>query len=408
MDETTAVAPTRAPTAEGATIAILVSLTFCHMLNDTMQSLLSAMYPMLKDSFALSFSQIGLITFVYQTTASLLQPAIGLYTDHRPRARILPFGMSFTLAGLLLLAVAGQFVLVLIAAALAGIGSAVFHPEASRIARIASGGRHGLAQSLFQVGGNFGSAVGPLLAAFVVLPNGQGSVAWFALAALLGMVILSNVSGWYKRTHLAPGKQRIAAHRHPELSRRRVGIALAVLVTLIFSKFFYLSSLSSYYTFYLIHHFGISIRDAQIHLFVFLGAAAVGTFLGGPLGDRFGRKYVIWGSILGVLPFTLLLPHVGLLWTGILTVVIALVISGAFSAIVVYGQELMPGKVGMVAGLFFGLAFGMSGLGAAALGVLADWTSIEYVYQVVAFLPLLGLFTVFLPNLDPPRHRRAA
>ena len=407
MDETTALAPARPPTAEGATIAILVSLTFCHMLNDTMQSLLSAMYPMLKDSFALSFSQIGLITFVYQTTASLLQPAIGLFTDRRPSARILPFGMSFTLAGLLLLAVAGQFLLVLIAAALAGIGSAVFHPEASRIARIASGGRHGLAQSLFQVGGNFGSAVGPLLAAFVVLPNGQGSVAWFALAALLAMVILSNVSGWYKRTHLVPGKKRAVAHRHVELSRRRVGIALAVLVTLIFSKFFYLSSLSSYYTFYLIHHFGVSIRDAQIHLFIFLGAAAIGTFLGGPLGDRFGRKYVIWGSILGVLPFTLVLPHVGLLWTGILTVVIALVISGAFSAIVVYGQELMPGKVGTVAGLFFGLAFGMSGLGAAALGVLADLTSIEYVYQVVAFLPLLGLFTVFLPNLDPPRRRAA-
>jgi len=407
LDETTALAPARPPTAEGATIAILVSLTFCHMLNDTMQSLLSAMYPMLKDSFALSFSQIGLITFVYQTTASLLQPAIGLFTDRRPSARILPFGMSFTLAGLLLLAVAGQFLLVLIAAALAGIGSAVFHPEASRIARIASGGRHGLAQSLFQVGGNFGSAVGPLLAAFVVLPNGQGSVAWFALAALLAMVILSNVSGWYKRTHLVPGKKRAVAHRHVELSRRRVGIALAVLVTLIFSKFFYLSSLSSYYTFYLIHHFGVSIRDAQIHLFIFLGAAAIGTFLGGPLGDRFGRKYVIWGSILGVLPFTLVLPHVGLLWTGILTVVIALVISGAFSAIVVYGQELMPGKVGTVAGLFFGLAFGMSGLGAAALGVLADLTSIEYVYQVVAFLPLLGLFTVFLPNLDPPRRRAA-
>jgi FSR family fosmidomycin resistance protein-like MFS transporter len=389
---------------ESATLAILGSLTFCHLLNDLMQSLLPALYPMLKSSFTLSFTQIGLITFTYQVTASLLQPLIGRYTDRRPRSYLLPVGMSFTLLGLLLLSAAGSFVMLLAAAALAGTGSAVFHPEASRIARLASGGRHGFAQSFFQVGGNIGSATGPLLAAFFVMPRGLPSVAWFSLAALLAMILLTRVGGCYHRHRLARAKSRAPIETHVDLPARQVKLALAVLLLLIFSKYFYLSSLTSYYTFYLIQRFQVSVENAQIHLFVFLASLAFGTLVGGPIGDRFGRKIVIWCSILGALPFTLVLPYVDLFWTGILTVVIALILSSAFSAIVVYGQELIPGKVGMVAGLFFGAAFGMSGIGAAALGTLADYTSITFVYRVVAFLPLMGLITVLLPNLEPARR----
>jgi FSR family fosmidomycin resistance protein-like MFS transporter len=317
--------------------------------------------------------------------------------------------MAFTLTGLLLLASAFSFPVLLLAAALVGMGSSVFHPESSRVARIASGGRHGLAQSLFQVGGNVGSATGPLLAAFIVLPRGQGSVAWFSLAALLGILVLANVGRWYRKSGMArPRSRGVAVARHPELSRRQVGTALAILMVLIFSKYFYVASLTSYYTFYLIDRFGVSVQGAQIHLFVFLGAYAAGTLMGGPIGDRFGRKYVIWASILGVLPFTLLLPHANLFWTEVLSVLIGLILSSAFAAILVYAQELMPGRVGLVAGMFFGFAFGMGGVGAALLGELADITSIRFVYEVCAFLPALGLLTVFLPDLEGGRLRKAA
>jgi FSR family fosmidomycin resistance protein-like MFS transporter len=389
-------------------LAVIAALSFCHMLNDMMQSLLPAIYPMLKTSLALDFGQIGLVTLAFQVTASLLQPAVGLYTDARPQPFSLVVGMSFTLIGLVLLATASSFAVLLLAASFVGIGSSVFHPESSRIARVASGGRHGLAQSLFQVGGNLGSAVGPLLAAFIVLPRGKGSVAWFSLAALLGIIVLANVGRWYRKTGMArPRSRAIAVGHHPELSRRRVAVALVVLMVLIFSKYFYTASLNNYYTFYLIDRFGLSVQSAQVHLFLFLGAYAIGTLAGGPIGDWIGRKYVIWFSILGVLPFSLLLPHANLFWTEVLTVVIGVVLSSAFSAILVYAQELMPGRVGMVAGLFFGFAFGMGGIGAALLGELADITSIRFVYEVCAFLPALGLLTVFLPDLESGRVRKA-
>ncbi len=394
---------------ESTAVKILGALAFCHFLNDMMQSLVPALYPVLQEKFALSFSQIGLITLTYQVTASLLQPAIGLYNDHRPKAYALPIGMTFTFAGMLMLSTASGFHFLLGAAALAGIGSAIFHPEASRFARSASGGRHGFAQAFFQVGGNIGSATGPLLVAFFVLARGVGSVAWFSIAALIAILVLFPVGSWYQRHNVA--LNRVCLHGtegRTALSRRQVTVSLAVLMTLVFSKFFYLSSLTSYYTFYLIQRFGVSMQSAQIHLFVFLGALAIGTLVGGPLGDRFGRKYVIWCSIVGVLPFTLLLPHVGLEWTGILTVAIGLILSSAFSAIVVYAQELVPGKVGMISGLFFGFAFGMSGVGAAVLGVVADYTSIEFIYRFCAFLPAIGLITALLPNIEPPRRRRAA
>jgi FSR family fosmidomycin resistance protein-like MFS transporter len=382
-------------------VAVLAALSFSHMLNDMMQSLLPALYPMLKDSLALDFGQIGLVTLAFQLTASLLQPLVGLYTDRRPQPYSLAVGMGSTLAGLVLLSLADSFALLLLAAALVGMGSSVFHPEASRVARFASGGRHGLAQSVFQVGGNLGSAVGPLLAAFIVLPLGQPSVAWFSLAALLGIVVLTRVGGWYKRSGvLRPRSHAVPLGRRPDLSRRQVGVALAVLMVLVFSKYFYTASLTSYYTFYLIERFGVSVQGAQVHLFVFLGAFALGTLLGGPIGDRFGRKYLIWASILGALPFTLALPYANLFWTGVLIVPIGLILSSAFSAILVYAQDLMPGRVGTVAGLFFGLAFGLGGIGAAVIGELADITSIEFVYHVCAFLPALGLFTVLLPNLE--------
>jgi FSR family fosmidomycin resistance protein-like MFS transporter len=393
----------------GATaVAVLAAISFCHMLNDMMQSMLPAIYPMLKDSLALDFGQVGLVTLTFQLTASLLQPLVGIYTDRRPQTYSLALGMGCTLVGIVLLATAASFAVLVLAAGLIGMGSSVFHPESSRVARLASGGRHGFAQSFFQVGGNIGSAVGPLLAAFIVLPLGQPSVAWFSLAALLGIVVLSRVGVWYKRTGcVRPRGRDVMSARRSDLSRRQVALALAVLVVLVFSKYFYTASLTSYYTFYLISRFGVSVQSAQIHLFVFLGAFALGTLLGGPLGDRFGRKYVIWFSILGALPFTLLLPHANLFWTGVLSVPIGLILSSAFSAILVYAQELMPGRVGMIAGLFFGLAFGLGGIGAAVLGELADVTSIEMVYELCAFLPALGLCTILLPRLEGARPRAA-
>lgn len=378
-------------------LGILGSISCAHMVNDMMQSLILAMYPILKGEFALSFGQIGLITLTYQLTASLLQPMVGLFTDRRPLPYSLPCGMAFTLVGLFLLAFAPSFGVVLLAAACVGIGSSIFHPEASRIARLASGGQHGFAQSVFQVGGNTGTAIGPLLAAAVIVPYGQRSVAWFALAALAGIALLLQVSRWYAshQTAAAGRKAQAAAAPYP---RKVVVGAIAVLLLLIFSKYFYVAGISSFYTFYLIERFGLSVQSAQLHLFFFLFASAVGTVLGGPVGDRIGRKPVIWASILGAAPFALLLPHADLFWTTTLTIVIGLVLSSAFSAILVYAQELMPGKVGMVSGLFFGFAFGMGGLGAAVLGLLADRTSIAFVYQAIAFLPLLGVVTIFLPR----------
>jgi MFS transporter, FSR family, fosmidomycin resistance protein len=398
----------RTATAEKTAFSVLVAISFSHLLNDMMQSLLPALYPMLKSSYALSFVEIGVLTFTYQITASLLQPLVGSYCDRKARPYSLAVGMGFTLIGLLLLGLASSYGLLLVAAALVGTGSSVFHPESSRVARMASGGQHGLAQSVFQVGGNLGSSVGPLLAAFIVLPHGQRSVAWFAGAALVGIIVLSGVGHWYKRhgmERLARMARRGAAgERHPQHGRR-VAIAIAVLLALIFSKYFYLASLTSYYTFYLINHFGVSVQSSQIYLFVFLGAVALGTIVGGPLGDRFGRKYVIWFSILGVLPFTLVLPHVGLFWTAVLTVPIGMILASAFPAIVVYAQELLPGRTGTIAGLFFGFAFGMGGIGAAVLGALADHTSIEFVYQVCAFLPALGLLAGLLPNVERAHAR---
>jgi len=381
----------------GTAMAVLAAVSASHFLNDMIQSLLPAVYPLLKSSYALDFGQIGLITLVFQVTASLLQPVIGTFTDRRPTWFSLPLGMGFTLCGLLLLSQA-TYPLLLLAAALIGTGSSVFHPESSRIARLASGGRHGFAQSFFQVGGNLGSASGPLLAAFIVLPHGQGSIAWFAIVALIAIVILLQVGRWYQRHVLVKPKAAVATPAS-SLPRRRVVIAIGVLLALIFSKYFYLASLSTYYTFYLMERFALTAQDAQIHLFLFLGAVALGTLVGGPVGDRFGRKYVIWVSILGVLPFTLMLPHADLFWTSVLSIVIGLILSSAFSAILVYATELLPGNVGMIAGLFFGFAFGMGGLGAALLGELADARGIEYVYRLCAYLPAIGLLTVFLPNL---------
>jgi FSR family fosmidomycin resistance protein-like MFS transporter len=382
-------------------LRILLTISFCHFLNDMIQSVIPAIYPILKTSFRLSFSQIGLITLTGQLTASVLQPVVGFYTDRRPQPFSLPVGMGFTLAGLLLLSNATSFHLLLVAVAVVGVGSAVLHPESSRVARVASGGQHGLAQSVFQVGGNAGGALGPLLAAFFILPRGQGSIAWFAIAALVAIVLLTTVGAWYRRTGSALLKSAsLGPATHRAQPPRKVALALGILLALIFSKYFYLASLTSYYTFYLINRFHVSVQNAQIHLFVFLGAVVAGTLIGGPVGDRIGRKAVIWGSILGVLPFTLLLPHVDLFWTGVLTVVIGLVLASAFSAILVYAQELIPGKVGTISGLFFGLAFGMGGIGAALLGRLADRTSIIYVYQVCSFLPAIGLLAGFLPALE--------
>ena len=399
----------RTQKAEKTVFAILAAISFCHLLNDMIQSLIPAIYPILKASFHLDFAQVGLITLTYQLTASLLQPGVGWYTDRRPQPFSLPVGMAFTLIGLVLLSAAASFAALLSAAAMVGLGSAVFHPESSRVARMASGGQHGFAQSVFQVGGNAGSALGPLLAAFIVLPRGQPSIAWFSLAALVGIAVLARVGMWYRghATAKAPG----AARKHEEragLPTKKVALAITVLIALIFSKYFYLASLSSYYTFYLISKFHVPVRSAQLHLFLFLGAVAAGTIIGGPVGDRIGRKYVIWWSILGVLPFTLALPYANLFWTGALSVAIGLILASAFSAILVYAQDLVPGRVGTISGLFFGFAFGMGGVGAALLGQLADATSIAFVYRVCSFLPVIGLLTGFLPNLATDRRRRMA
>ncbi len=399
---------TTRPAADAAIFSIILALSFSHFLNDMIQSLVPALYPMLKEGYGLSFAQIGIITLAMQAVSSLLQPAVGFVADHRPQPYSLAAGMALTLVGLLLLAHAGSFPMLVLAAMLVGSGSAVFHPEASRLARLASGGRHGLAQSLFQVGGNVGSATGPILAALIVLPRGQASVGWFSGVALLAMAVLVAVGNWHWRERASPRRSR-GAHltERPNLPRRKIAISLAILLALVFSKAFYQTSLNSYYTFYLIEKFGVSVGEAQFYLFVFLAAVAAGTLIGGPIGDRIGRKSVIWGSILGVIPFTLALPHVGLLGTTILTVVIGLTLASASSAIIVYAIDLVPGKVGTIAGLFFGLSFGLGGVGAAALGRLADATSIEFVYGICAFLPLIGLLTVFLPDIGT-RIRPAA
>jgi FSR family fosmidomycin resistance protein-like MFS transporter len=388
---------------------ILTAISFCHLLNDLLSSLLPSIYPLLKSDFHLDFMQVGLITLTYQITASLLQPLIGLHTDRKPSPYSLPIGMGFTLIGLLLLSIAGSFATILVAAAVVGTGSSVFHPESSRVARMASGGQHGLAQSLFQVGGNTGLALGPLLAALIVLPKGQTSIAWFSAAALVGILVLTSVSGWAKHHRLSKKIYRAAdTGQHVVLSPRRIGISVTILMALLFSKFVYLASLTSYYTFYLMNKFQVSVQSAQIHLFVFLGAVAMGTIAGGPIGDRIGRKRVIWCSILGVLPFTLALPYANLFWTEILSVLIGLILASAFSVIVVYAQELVPGRVGMISGLCFGFAFGMAGLGAAVLGELADLTSINFVYLVCSFLPAVGLLTAFLPDIERGKLRTAS
>jgi FSR family fosmidomycin resistance protein-like MFS transporter len=397
----------RAAAETNTTFAILISLSTCHLLNDMNQSLLPAIYPVLKQSYHLDFGQVGLIALASQLTASMLQPVVGMVTDRRPQPFSLPVAMGCSLIGLLLLAVAHSYGMILFAAALVGVGSSVFHPEASRVARMASGGRYGFAQSLFQVGGSTGSAIGPLLAAFVVVPHGQTSIAWFSAAALLAILLLSTVSLWYARHPSIlerRGRRAAVAARPGGFPRRTVVTGIVVLVALLFSKNVYTASLSSYYTFYLIQKFHLSVAAAQIHLFVFLGAVAAGTFAGGPIGDRFGRRPVIWFSILGAAPFALLLPYASLWWTGVLSVAIGLILASAFSAILVYAQDLLPGRVGMVAGMFFGFAFGLGGLGAAALGRIADASSIEMVYRVCSFLPLIGLLATFLPNVEQRRR----
>jgi len=388
--------------AHDTSFTVLGVIGFCHLLNDMMQSLLPAIYPNLKEQFHLSFAQIGLLTLAFQGTASLFQPVVGYFADLRPMPYSLAIGMISTLLGLLVLAVAPSYPVILVAAMMVGLGSAVFHPESSRVARMASGGRYGLAQSVFQVGGNVGQAISPLTAALLVATYGQRSFIWYAGLALLAILLLFNVGTWYKHHGLA----RIRHHqtsRDSGLPKNKIMLALAVLLALMFSKFIYLASISSYYTFYLIHTFGVSVQSAQVHLSYFLGAVAVGTLLGGPLGDKIGRKYVIWFSILGMLPFTLLLPYADLFWTGILSAIIGLVMASAFPAIVVYAQELLPGRVGMISGMFFGLSFGLAGIGAAVLGALADATSITYVYQVCAFLPAIGLLAMFLPSFKVKR-----
>ena len=417
-----AISADRAADAGAKTVfKVLLAISFCHLLNDTVQSLLPAIYPLLRDTFHLDFGQIGLISFTSTFTASLLQPLVGLYSDRHHKPYFLAIGMGITLIGLVTLSLAPSYATVLIAAALVGMGSSVFHPESSRVARMASGGQHGMAQSLFQVGGNAGSALGPLLATFV-LPRGQRSIAWFSFLALMAMILLVDIGAWTRRRRAAQAELRaaplaahltsgqIASHEaepHAHLPRKKILWSLAVLATLMFSKFFYLASLSSYFTFYLMDKFQVSVRSAEFRLFAFLGAVAAGTFFGGPVGDRMGRKVVIWYSILGVLPFTLLLPYANLFWTGVLSVVIGLILASAFSTILVFAQELVPTKVGTISGTFFGLAFGLGGIGAALLGKLADATSIRFVYHVCSFLPAVGILTAFLPDLSPAERKGA-
>lgn len=391
-------------TADKTAVSIIFAASFCHMLNDIMQSLLTSLYPLLKANYALDFVQIGLLTFAFQVTASLLQPAVGVITDRWPMPFSLPTAMLSTCAGLITLAFAHHFVVLIIGACLIGIGSAIFHPEASRVARLASGGRHGLAQSMFQVGGNTGTAIGPLLAAFIVIPYGQSVLSWFSLIALLGFCVLSGVSVWYMR-HRRSNAGRPTPSRTLPLQRSHVAWTLAILIILTATKNAYLASISSYFTFYAIDKFNVSVQDAQLMLFLFLGASAAGVFVGGPIGDRFGSRSVIWFSILGVIPFALMLPYVDLFWTSVLVILIGFIFSSAFSAIVVFAQELVPGRVGLIAGLFFGFAFGFGGIGAAVLGVFADRQGIEFVYSLCSFMPLLGLLTILLPRL--PSERRS-
>jgi FSR family fosmidomycin resistance protein-like MFS transporter len=387
---------------------ILFALSFAHLVNDTLQSLIPAIYPILKTELRLDYTHVGLITLTNQLSASLLQPFVGAFTDKYPQPFSLALGMASTLIGLVLLSLAPNLSLVLLAVAFVGIGSAVFHPEASRVAHLSSGGRFGFAQSVFQVGGNAGSSLGPLLAAAIVVYRGQKSVIWFSLLALLGIIVLSRIGIWYRNnlTHYHAAKRHAALHRDTGLTRKRVIFSLGILIVLVFSKYFYLASMSSYYTFFLIQKFGLSVRDSQLHLFIFLAAIAAGTFLGGPVGDRIGRKAVIWVSILGVAPFALALPYANLLWCGVLSAIIGLILASAFSAILVYAQELVPGKVGTMSGLFFGLAFGLGGIGSAVLGAMADHHGIQYVFQVCSYLPLIGLLTALLPNLGTVRLPR--
>ncbi len=388
-------------TISGKTVyPILIAISISHLLNDALQSIIPAIYPVVKDTFSLSFAQIGLITLAFQLSASILQPFVGLYTDRKPQPYSLAIGMGFTLVGLIVLSQAPSFHVLILSVAMVGVGSSIFHPEASRMAHMASGGRRGMAQSIFQLGGNFGSSIGPLLAALIIVPYGQSNIIWFSALALLAIILLINIGGWYKR------KIRIKARRPgdefthaQQLPKKTIIFSVLILLLLIFSKYIYLTSMTTYYTFYVIHKFGVSVQDSQVYLFIFLFSIAAGTIIGGPLGDKFGRKYVIWGSILGVAPFSILLPYANLFWTVILTIPIGVILASAFSAILVYAHELFPGKVGMVSGLFFGFAFGMAGIGSAVLGGIADRTSIEYVYQICAYMPLLGLMTAFLPNI---------
>lgn len=382
---------------------ILFTISFAHLLNDLVQSVIPAIYPLLKDNYLLSFTQIGLITLTFQTSASLLQPFVGVFTDKRPLPFSLAFGMGISMLGLLLLSIAGSFLAILVAVTLVGFGSSVFHPESSRVAYLASGGKRGLAQSIFQIGGNAGSAIGPLLVALLIMPYGQTYISWFSIGAIIGIFALVNVGMWYRRhlqaRELVVDQKKRVEISEPVLSKNKIIVSVGILLVLIFSKYFYMASISSYYTFYLIEKFNVSIPQSQIYLFLFLAAVAVGTLLGGPLGDKYGRKPIIWISILGAAPFTLLLPHVGLFWVVTLSIVIGAIIASAFSAILVYAQELLPGRVGMISGLFFGFAFGMGGLGSALLGVLADKTSIEYIFLICSFLPLLGIVAGWLPDL---------
>ena len=399
ISNTQAVTPPVTASAQSSPLVmrIIGAVALAHLINDLIQAVLPSIYPMLKDSYGLTFTQVGLITLTFQLTASLLQPWVGYHTDRHPKPWLLPAGTVCTLIGIVMMSMVGSFALILLAAALIGIGSSTFHPEASRVARLASGGRFGLAQSTFQVGGNAGSAFGPLLAAAIIIPYGQGNVAWFGLFALFALFVLYRISRWYAN-HLNLFKLKQGQAATHGLSKGRVLSALVVLGLLVFSKYFYMASFTSYFTFYLIEKFDLSVASSQLHLFLFLGAVAAGTFFGGPIGDRIGRKAVIWFSILGVAPFTLILPHVDLLWTSILSVVIGFILASAFSAIVVYAQELVPGNVGMIAGVFFGLMFGFGGIGAALLGHLADIRGIEYVYWLCSFLPLFGVLAIFLPR----------
>jgi FSR family fosmidomycin resistance protein-like MFS transporter len=401
---------TKTASADGSVLAqktvysVLFSIAFAHLLNDLMQSVIPSTYPILKENFALSFTQIGLITFVFQLTSSLLQPFVGFYTDRKPKPYSLVASMIFSISGLALLSVSSSFWMLLVSVAIVGIGSSIFHPEASRVAFLGSGGKRGLAQSIFQLGGNAGSAIGPLLVALVVAPYGQSYVIWFVIAGILGIILLSRIAVWYQNHMILRASKKAALEEEiVHLSNKKITISIIVLLLLIFSKFFYMASMSSYFTFYLISKFGLSVQDSQFYLFLFMASVAAGTLIGGPLGDHFGRKYIIWFSILGAAPFTLLLPYANLFWTGVLAVIIGIIIASAFSAILVFAQELKPGKVGMISGLFFGFAFGMGGLGSAVLGYIADKTSIEYVYIISSYLPLIGVLAYFLPNIQKKR-----